>query len=187
MKTAFSFIFKTTKHLEQISTYLPSEDESYEKNTVPEHASHTLATALLLENCPNLSPFGSVVILSWLAARTANHLRTQDDQKYWETHHKIDTQLLQISLCLPGHLKLPTGIHQPNAVLTNMLLHALTVSLHQAAAVKALDDPLRRHLAWESNMRCLTSASEITNIVQQVTQRNLATVGSLFSYDEYLY
>lgn len=143
---------------------------------VPQTASHTLATALQIENCQDLSPFGSVVVLSWLAARTANHLRNQDGQKFWETHHTIDTQLLQISLCLPSHLKLPFGAHQPNAVLTNMLLHALTVSLHQAAVVKATNDPFKKHLAWESNMRCLTSASEIANIVKQVTQTNLAAV-----------
>lgn len=143
---------------------------------VPQNASHTLAAALQIENCQDISPFGSVVVLSWLAARTANHLRNQDGQKFWETHHTIDTQLLQISLCLPSHLKLPLGIHHPNAVLTNMFIHALTVSLHQAAVAEANNDPLRRHLAWESNMRCLTSASEIANIVKQVTQADLAVV-----------
>jgi hypothetical protein len=126
------------------------------------------------------------VVLSWLAARTANHLRTQDHRKYWETYHLIDTQLLQISLCLPGHLKLPIGIHQPNVVSMNMLLHALTVSLHQDAAVKATDDPLKRHLAWESNMRCLTSALEIANIVKQVTEVNLAVVSWLSQIHELL-
>ncbi|KAH8697974.1 fungal-specific transcription factor domain-containing protein [Talaromyces proteolyticus] len=159
-----------------ISTYLPSEDEAFENDTIPKNVSHTLATALQLETSRSLSSFGSAVVLSWLAARTANHLRTQDDQKYWENHHVIDAQLLQISLSLPSHLKLPGGIHQPNVVLTNMLLHALTVSLHQAAVSKATEDPVKKHLAWESNMRCLTSASEIANIVKEVTQSNLAAI-----------
>lgn len=97
---------------------------------------------------------------------------------FWKRHRHMDNILLNTSLCLPAHLKLPSGLGNPNVVFTNMSIHTSTICLHQAAIFKAEKNKLPGSVSAESKVRCITAANEIASIMRTISHMDLSVVSS---------
>jgi hypothetical protein len=145
----------------------------------------SLSSAVNLENISLLSPTGATVLVAFLAGRILNHLkqrtsvekRHNDQNAFWDTHQRLDNMLLDVSLNLPDHLRLPLGMDNPNVVFVNMNLQALTICLHQTAVLKAnTNENLRTRFGNESASRCIAAAVAITSFMRMVAHTDLAAV-----------
>lgn len=165
-----------------IMTNLPSSEEAYDMSR-PEQT-QTLQEATTASGASKLSSFGSTVLMASLFGRNLIHLHRTDaddlehDQNgpFWKRHRQMDNILLNTSLCLPPHLKLPAGIGNPNIVFTNMSIHTSTICLHQAAIFKAEKNKLPSSVSAESKVRCITAANEIASIMRNISHMDLASV-----------
>ncbi|KAB8237033.1 Zn(II)2Cys6 transcription factor [Aspergillus alliaceus] len=163
----------------QISTNLPSSEESFQ-NDKPS-VSCSLREALLPEKMGTLSPLGAVVVVSLLAGRNLNHLQLFSDETYspsefWKTHQAMDSVLLNLSLYFPECLRIPLSIDEPNVVFVHMMIHVLTICLHQAAADQARRGSEHSQSASECETRCLSSALAIANIMRLACHTDLAAM-----------
>ncbi|PTB64118.1 N-terminal binuclear Zn cluster-containing protein [Trichoderma citrinoviride] len=167
-----------------IKTNMPSSDEAFDMSR-PEQT-------LTLEECTNpsgagkLSSFGGIILMACLFGRNLIHLHRPDDDDldhdingpFWKRHRQMDHILLNTSLCLPSHLKLPAGLANPNVVFTNMSIHTSTICLHQAAIFKAEANKLPASVSSESKVRCITAANEIASIMRTISHMDLSAVSS---------
>ncbi|KAI1776692.1 hypothetical protein F4818DRAFT_440092 [Hypoxylon cercidicola] len=126
-----------------VMTNLPASEEAFEMSR-PEQT-QSLADSMSPAGAAKLSSFGGIVLMACLFGRNLVHLHRPDaddrdhdlNGEFWKRHRNMDNILLNTSLCLPNHLKLPTGLANPNIVFTNMNIHTSTICLHQAAIFKA--------------------------------------------------
>jgi len=88
----------------------------------------------------------------------------------------LDNILLNTSLTLPEHLRLPLGCGDPNIVFMNMCLHTSTICLHQAAIFKAEKHRSLAKVSAESKMRCIAAAGEIANIMKLSSFQDMSGV-----------
>lgn len=166
-----------------ILTNLPASDEAFEMSR-PEQTP-PLAEAMSPAGASKLSSFGGVVLMACLFGRNLVHLHRPDvddrdhdlNGEFWKRHRNLDNILLNTSLCLPSHLKLPAGITNANIVFTNMCIHTSTICLHQAAIFKADKNRLPASVSSESKVRCITAANEIASIMRMISHLDLAAVG----------
>lgn len=162
---------------------LPASDEAFELSK-PE-ATTTLPEAMTTAGASKLSSFAGIVLMASLFGRNLTHLHRPDtDDKdndlngqFWKRHRNLDNILLNTSLSMPSHLKLPNGLSNPNIVFTNMNIHTSTICLHQAAIYKAEKNGLPPSIAAESKVRCLTAANEIASVMRMVSHMDLSAVG----------
>jgi hypothetical protein len=165
-----------------ILTNLPASEEAFEKSK-PEQTS-TLADSFNPSGAANISAFGSVCLMAALFGRNLVHLHRPDvndlesdlNGEFWKRHRHMDSILLNTSLSLPLHLKMPNGINNPNIVFANMNIHTSTICLHQAAVYKADKNHLPASVSKESKMRCINSANEIASIMRMISHLDLASV-----------
>ena len=168
-------------------TNLPANEEAFNKSK-PER-SMSLADVMGGEGVPQLSPFGGVILMACLFGRNLTHLhRPNEEDKdhdlngdFWKRHRALDNILLNTSLSLPPHLRLPAGIHEPNIVFCNMSIHTSTICLHQAAIFKADKNRMPAQISAESKRRCIVAADQITNIMKMVASVDLSVVSRCFS------
>ncbi|KAA8650212.1 fungal specific transcription factor domain-containing protein [Aspergillus tanneri] len=165
----------------EISTRLPSSEDSFE--TGKSASTCTLQEALYPDKIGSLSALGTVIVVSLLAGRNLAHLQQHitDDahsqSEFWATHRSLDSLLLNLGLYLPERLRIPHCIEQPNAVFSHMMIHALTICLHQAAADRTRRNPQHDQQATtENETRCLSSALAITNIMRLASHTDLAAM-----------
>lgn len=131
-----------------------------------------------------ISSFAGTVIICSLSGSILMHLHrpTVDNNDhdlnghFWKNHRKIDNILLSTSLCLPSHLRLPTGLTNANTIFLNMSLHAGTICLHQDAIYKAEILEVSSAILVESKGRCLTAATEICSIMKSIAHFDLSMV-----------
>ena len=105
-----------------ILTNLPASEEAFEKSK-PE-TTQSLAEAFSPRGAEGLSAFGSIALMAALFGRNLVHLHRPDvgdndadlNGEFWKRHRNMDQILLNTSLSMPSHLKLPTGINNPNIV-----------------------------------------------------------------------
>lgn len=165
-----------------IMTNLPSSEEAFEMSR-PE-TTLTLAESMSPAGAAKLSSFGGIVLMACLFGRNLIHLHRPDPNdrdhdhngEFWKRHRNMDNILLNTSLCLPSHLKLPNGLNNPNIVFTNMNIHTSTICLHQAAIFKADKHKLPSSVSAESKVRCITAANEIASIMRMISHMDLCTV-----------
>lgn len=168
-----------------IMTNLPSSEEAFEMSR-PEQT-QSLADSMSPAGAAKLSSFGGIVLMACLFGRNLVHLHRPDvddrdhdlNGEFWKRHRNMDNILLNTSLCLPNHLKLPTGLANPNIVFTNMNIHTSTICLHQAAIFKADRNKLPPSVSAESKVRCITAANEIASIMRMVSHLDLSAVSVL--------
>jgi hypothetical protein len=135
----------------------------------------------------NLQSFGGIVLTAALFGRNFLHLHrpSPDDDDddpdggFWTRHRAIETVLLNTALGLPDHLRLPSGLPDPNVVFLNMSLHTSAICLHQAAIFKADKQRLPVNVSNESKIRCVTAAVEIASLMRMISHMDLAAVSSL--------
>jgi hypothetical protein len=167
-----------------IMTHLPSSEDAFEMSR-PE-TTLTLTESMSPSGAAKLSSFGGIVLMACLFGRNLIHLHRPDaddrdndlNGEFWKRHRNMDNILLNTSLCLPNHLKLPTGLGNPNIVFTNMNIHTSTICLHQAAIFKADKNKLPASVSAESKVRCITAANEIASIMRMVSHMDLSAVSS---------
>jgi hypothetical protein len=163
-------------------TNLPASDESFvnckTEQTLP------LSDVLSGEGTSTLSSFAGVVLLACLFGRNLHHLhrasandRDHDlNGEFWKRHRHLDNILLNTSLSLPSHLRLPEGINDANIVFCNMCIHTSTICLHQAAIFKAEKNSMPSQIAAEGKRRCIIAADQITNIMKMICHMDLTIV-----------
>lgn len=140
------------------------------------------------DGASTLSPFGGIVLMACLFGRNLTHLHGtagEDDGHdlngaFWTRHRSLDNILLNTSLSLPPHLRVPAGINDPNIVFVNMNIHASTICLHQAAIFKADKNHMSPHVSGESKRRCIIAADQIANIMKLISHIDLSTVSGEF-------
>lgn len=165
-----------------ILTNLPSSEEAFEMSRPEETTSLNRATSPA--GAGKLSSFGGIVLMASLFGRNLVHLHRPDaddrdddlEGPFWKRHRHMDNILLNTSLCLPDHLKLPQGLSNPNIVFTNMCIHTSTICLHQAAIFKADQNKLADSVSAESKVRCITAANEIASIMRMISHMDLSGV-----------
>lgn len=165
-----------------ILTNLPASDAAFDLSR-PEQTP-TLPDAMIPAGAGRLSAFAGTVLMACLFGRNLVHLHRPDvddrdhdlNGEFWRRHRQMDNILLNTSLCLPSHLKLPAGLGSPNVVFTNMCIHTSTICLHQAAIFKADKNRLPASVSSESKVRCITAANEIASIMKMVSHLDLSAV-----------
>ncbi|KAL7628267.1 hypothetical protein AAE478_002466 [Parahypoxylon ruwenzoriense] len=175
-----------------IMTNLPSSEEAFEMSR-PEQT-QSLADSMSPAGAAKLSSFGGVVLMACLFGRNLVHLHRPDvddrdhdlNGEFWKRHRNMDNILLNTSLCLPNHLKLPAGLANPNIVFTNMNIHTSTICLHQAAIFKADRNKLPPSVSAESKVRCITAANEIASIMRMVSHLDLCAMNPFISFCLYV-
>ncbi|KAI8961747.1 fungal-specific transcription factor domain-containing protein [Daldinia sp. FL1419] len=175
-----------------IMTNLPSSEEAFEMSR-PEQT-QSLADSMCPAGAAKLSSFGGIVLMACLFGRNLVHLHRPDaddrdhdlNGEFWKRHRNMDNILLNTSLCLPNHLKLPVGLSNPNIVFTNMNIHTSTICLHQAAIFKADRNKLPPSVSAESKVRCITAANEIASIMRMVSHLDLCAMNPFISFCLYV-
>ncbi|KAI1415679.1 hypothetical protein F5Y13DRAFT_207346 [Hypoxylon sp. FL1857] len=175
-----------------IMTNLPSSEEAFEMSR-PEQT-QSLADSMCPAGAAKLSSFGGIVLMACLFGRNLVHLHRPDaddrdhdlNGEFWKRHRNMDNILLNTSLCLPNHLKLPAGLANPNIVFTNMNIHTSTICLHQAAIFKADRNKLPPSVSAESKVRCITAANEIASIMRMVSHLDLCAMNPFISFCLYV-
>ncbi|ORY62304.1 fungal-specific transcription factor domain-containing protein [Pseudomassariella vexata] len=175
-----------------IMTNLPSSEEAFEMSR-PE-MSQPLQDAMTPTGAAKLSSFGGIALMACLFGRNLIHLHRPDAEdrdhdlngEFWKRHRNMDNILLNTSLCLPSHLKLPCGLGNPNIVFTNMNIHTSTICLHQAAIFKADKNRLPGSVSAESKVRCITAANEIASIMKMVSHMDLSAMNPFISFCLYV-
>lgn len=172
-----------------IKTNMPSSDEAFDMSR-PEQTL-TLEESTNPSGAGKLSSFGGIVLMASLFGRNLIHLHRPDDDDqdhdingpFWKRHRQMDHIILNTSLCLPSHLKLPAGLNNANVIFTNMSIHTSTICLHQAAIFKAESNKLPASVSAESKIRCITAANEIASIMRTISHMDLSAVSlSFFAY-----
>lgn len=135
-------------------------------------------------NAPLLSAFAGVVVVASLTGRILQHLQRPDPESndedpnntFWRNHRKIDSTLLNMSLYLPPHLRLPAGSSNANTIFLNMSLQSAVICLHQASIFKGekLSNP--ETVVRESKARCLAAGMEIASIMKRIAHMDLSLV-----------
>ncbi|KAH6895185.1 fungal-specific transcription factor domain-containing protein [Thelonectria olida] len=175
-----------------IMTNLPSSEEAYEMSR-PE-TTQSLNECTSPTGAAKLSSYGGIVLMACLFGRNLVHLHRPDaddldhdlNGPFWKRHRQMDNILLNTSLCLPAHLKLPQGLSSPNIVFTNMSIHTSTICLHQAAIFKAEKNKLPASVSAESKVRCITAANEIASMMRMISHMDLSTVNPFISFCLYV-
>ncbi|KAL5393194.1 hypothetical protein DPSP01_000025 [Paraphaeosphaeria sporulosa] len=175
-----------------ILTNLPASDDAFEKSKPM--ATGSLEQALAANGASNLQSFGGVVLTAALFGQNLLHLHrpgpddNDDDLNggFWTRHRSIEGMLLQTSLGLPDHLRLPSGSADPNTVFMHMCIHTSTICLHQAAIFKADKYRLPTNVSNESKIRCVTAAAEIASIMRMISHLDLAAMNPFISFCVYV-
>ncbi|KAK5651768.1 hypothetical protein OQA88_11730 [Cercophora sp. LCS_1] len=175
-----------------ILTNLPSSDDAFDMSR-PEQTP-PLSESMTPAGAGKLSSFGGVVLMACLFGRNLVHLHRPDvddrdhdlNGEFWKRHRSMDNILLNTSLCLPLHLKLPNGLGNSNIVFMNMCIHTSTICLHQAAIFKADKNRLPASVSSESKVRCITAANEIASIMRMISHLDLAAMNPFISFCLYV-
>ncbi|KAF1831864.1 binuclear zinc transcription factor [Decorospora gaudefroyi] len=175
-----------------ILTNLPASDEAFEKSRPMPTGS--LDQVLNANGAANLQALGAVALTAAMFGRNLLHLHRPgpDDNDedinggFWNRHRQTDQILLQTSLSLPDHLRLPSGLADPNVAFVNMCIHTSAICLHQAAIFKADKYRLPASVCNESKIRCVTAAAEIASIMKMVSHMDLASMNPFISFCVYV-
>ena len=173
-------------------TNLPATEEAYNKSIPQETPS--LETVLNSQGAAALSSFGGVVLMAHFFGCNLLHLQRPepDDREhdiqgvFWKRHRSMDNTLLNTSLNLPLHLRLPAGVRDPNTVFLNLNIHTSTICLHQAAIFKAEQNNMPNSLIEQSNTRCLLAASEITSIMRLINHLDASGMNPFMAFCVYI-
>ncbi|KAF2472004.1 uncharacterized protein BDR25DRAFT_342046 [Lindgomyces ingoldianus] len=175
-----------------IMTNMPSSEEAFEKSKPMPTGS--LQQAMGPQGAASLQPFGGIVLTAALFGRNLLHLHRpgSDDRDddlnggFWTRHRSIENILLNTSLGLPDHLRLPCGLPDPNVVFLNMSIHTSAICLHQASIFKADKYRLPVNVSNESKIRCVTAAAEIASVMRMISHLDLAAMNPFISFCVYV-
>ncbi|OJD12215.1 hypothetical protein AJ78_07156 [Emergomyces pasteurianus Ep9510] len=175
-----------------ILTNLPASDEAFINSKMQQ--TPTLASVTAGENISSLSSLAAIVLLACLEGRNLHHLhRTTSDSKdrdlngpFWRRHRALDNVILNTSLALPSHLRLPEGINDSAVIFLNLNIHASTICLHQAAIFKAEKNDMPSQIAAEGKRRSIVAADQITNIMKMASHTDLTLINPFIAFCLYV-
>ncbi|CBX92795.1 hypothetical protein IAQ61_005843, partial [Plenodomus lingam] len=175
-----------------VLTNLPASEEAFEKSRPT--ATGSLNEVLSPNGAANLQAMGAMVLTATMFGRNLLHLHrpgpNDNDHDinggFWNRHREIEQILLQTSLGLPDHLRLPTNLASPNVVFANMCIHTSVICLHQAAIFKADKYRLPARVGNESKIRCVTAAAEIASIMRMISHMDLSAMNPFISFCIYV-
>ncbi|KAJ5972194.1 uncharacterized protein N7479_002112 [Penicillium vulpinum] len=175
-----------------IMSNLPASEESFTKSK-PQRTLH-LNDIITGDGVSTLSPFACVVVLASLFGRNLVHIHRPQPQDndhdlngdFWKRHRSHDNILLHISLSLPDHLRLPTGVSDVNVIFANMSIHTSTICLHQAAIFKAEKNKMPSQITTESKRRCLVAANQISSTMKMISHVDLTNLNPFMSFCLYI-
>ena len=163
-------------------TNLPASEEAYEKS----YSQQTLPLngSMGPQEVASLSTLAGVVFMAHFFGLNLNHLHRPEPNErdddlqggFWKRHRKMDNTLLNTSLALPSHLRLPSGVRDANVVFLNMNIHTSTICLHQAAIYKAESNGLSVNIIEQCQTRCLVAAAEIATIMRLISHLDSISV-----------
>ncbi|KAH6615367.1 binuclear zinc transcription factor [Boeremia exigua] len=175
-----------------VLTNLPASDDAFDR-------SKPMATGSLDQACnpmgaTKLESMGGIVLTAAMFGRNLLHLHrpTAEDNDsdlngaFWTRHRQLEQILLQTSLHLPDHMRLPGGRDDPNVVFTNMCIHTSTICLHQASIFKADKYQLPASVGNESKVRCVTAAAEIASIMRTISHMDLSAMNPFIAFCVYV-
>src|SRR5690242_20488079 len=170
----------------QIMTNLPASEDAFERSKAM--ATGSLEQGLNPMGAAKLEALGGIVLTASMFGRNLLHLHRPTAEAndsdlngaYWTRHRQLEQILLQTSLHLPDHLRMPCGHNNPNVVFTNMCIQTSAICLHQAAIFKADKYQLPASVGNESKIRCVTAAAEIASIMRTISHLDLSAVSQLF-------
>lgn len=172
---------------QDILTNLPASEEAFNRSHPEQTIS--LTEAMTGDGASQLSPFAGVILMATLFGRNLTHLHRPSPEdrdndlngEFWKRHRALDNILLNTSLSMPSHLRLPAGVFSANIVFLNMNIHTSTICLHQAAIFKADKNSMTAQISAESKRRCIIAADQITNIMKMISHVDLSIVSPLIS------
>ncbi|KAJ4341891.1 hypothetical protein N0V87_001556 [Didymella glomerata] len=175
-----------------IMTNFPASDDAFERSKAMSTGS--LEQALGPMGAAKLESLGGIVLTAAMFGRNLLHLHrpTSEDNDsdlngpFWTRHRQLEQILLQTSLHLPDHLRLPSGRDDPNVVFANMCIQTSAICLHQAAIFKADKYQLPVSVGNESKIRCVTAAAEIASIMRTISHMDLSAVNPFISFCVYV-
>jgi hypothetical protein len=164
-------------------TNLPASEEAFDKSMPM--STGTLDEAMNSNGAADIQSLSLIVLTAAMFGRNLLHLHRpgpHDNDSdinggFWNRHRQLEQILLRTSLAMPDHLRLPSGLKNPNAVFANMCIHTSVICLHQAAIFKAGKYGLPTSVSNESKVRCVTAAAEIASIMRMISHMDLASVG----------
>ena len=167
---------------DQIKTNLPATEEAYESCQAQKTA--PMNEAMTHEQVAHMSAFAGVVYVTHFFGLNHTHLHRPDANDgedslqgpFWKRHRNMDNILLNTSLSLPSHLRLPAGVRSANIVFLNFAIHAATICLHQAAIFKAEKNQMPRNLIEQSRSRCILAASEVATVMRMTSHLDVTGV-----------
>ncbi len=166
----------------KILTNLPASEDAFDRSRAM--ATGSLDQALSPMGAGTLESLGGVVLTAAMFGRNLLHLHrpTAEDKDsdldggFWTRHRQLEQILLQTSLHMPDHLRMPSGRDDPNVVFMNMCIQTSAICLHQAAIFKADKYQLPVSVGNESKIRCVTAAAEIASIMRTISHMDLSAV-----------
>ncbi|KAJ4361255.1 hypothetical protein N0V95_002024 [Ascochyta clinopodiicola] len=175
-----------------ILTNLPASEEAFERSKAMTTGS--LEQALKPMGARNLESLGAIALTAAMFGRNLLHLHrpTAEDHDndinggFWTRHREIEQILLQTSLGLPEHLRVPNGLSNTNVVFANMCIHTSAICLHQAAIFKAEKYQLPVSIGNESKVRCVTAAAEIASIMRMIAHMDLSAMNPFLAFCVYV-
>lgn len=175
-----------------IMNCLPVSEEAYESSTAQK--APTLEEAMRPQQAAQLSPMAGVVLVSHFFGLNLTHLhRPEPNQQehdmngpFWKRHRTMDNDLLKTALQLPSHLRLPSGIRNPNVVFLNFALHTSTICLHQAAIFKAERNEIPNAIIEQSRTRCILAAAEIAGVMRLTSHLDVAGMNPFMAFCLYV-
>ncbi|KAL8946844.1 MAG: hypothetical protein Q9222_006809 [Ikaeria aurantiellina] len=175
-----------------IRSNLPADEENFEKS-IPQDTL-PLSESMSSEGASKLSPFAGIVYMAYIFGRNLTHLhRPESDDEdvdleggFWKRHRQLDNLLLHTAMSLPSHLRLPTGVRDPNIVFINMSIHTSTICLHQAAIFKAEQKRMPPGLMDQSSSRCVLAATEIANIMRLISHLDCMAMNPFLAFCLYV-
>ncbi|KAK6596472.1 transcriptional regulatory protein C530.05-like protein 13 [Botrytis cinerea] len=169
----------------QILTNLPVSELSFRFGLVEE--TNPFTEAFSSGGLGQISPFSALLLATKLYGHNRVHLNINspnecveyvENGEFWKRHRRLDNALLNTFLYLPDSLRLPHGINDMNTAFVYMSIHASSINLHQGAIAASMKHGINPDVIRHSQVRTLTAEQEITNIMQQIDNVDVALLNS---------
>ena len=174
-------------------TNLPASEEAYSTG-VPQQT-QLIKKALTHEEIANLSPMAGVVYVTHFFGLNLTHLHRpepDDDEEnlqgnFWKRHRSMDNVLSNLSLALPEHLRLPSGMRDPNVVFINF---SGMFSCHPTVSIVLLSIVLSSYFNHLSASSSHLQGSEEQSLATNCRQQSITLFvfsgrgGQYHAYDE---
>ena len=147
-----------------------------------------LSSAMDTDTVTNISSYAGIVLMASLFGRLVTHLHQPNPDnrpqnlangEFWKRHRKMDSIFSNILMLLPDHLRISSRVKDCNVYFLNLSMHALTISLHQAAVAKAEMYGLDPSVVRQSQGRSDAAAEEIVRIMRLAALANIQKVSIL--------